>query len=145
MRSFKNMSKHNILKVVLAGATILLVIYSIFRFMETPRDTLHVKTQASLSSTELMSILSSRVDTTFNQYIDKVIAIESVITTINNKEGVYTILLRGDDKDTFVICEMQKNQNTLIKELHTGDLVMVKGVFKGFLKDAILLNCVLTD
>lgn len=138
-------NKRNFLKLVLLGGAILLVIYAIFRYIETPRDTHRVKTQASLSSNELMSILSSRVDTTFNQYIDKAIEIESVITDISMKDGVYTILLRGDDKDTFVICQMQKNQNVLIKDLHTGDPLVIKGVFKGFLKDAILLNCVVTD
>lgn len=113
--------------------------------METPRDTREIETHVSLDSNELMSRISNRVDTTFNQYIDKAIAIESVITEISNKGGVYTLLLRGDEKGTLLICQMQKNQNTLINKLDTGDTVKIKGIYKGFLKDAILLNCIITE
>ncbi|MFC4634906.1 hypothetical protein ACFO3O_13380 [Dokdonia ponticola] len=137
------MSKSGIFKIILLGCSALLFIYAIFRYLETPEDTHNVKTQVSLSSNELISLMSNKVDSSFYQYVDKAIEIESVIKEINKKEGVYTLLLSGDDKDTLIICEMQKNQNVHIQKLTIGDPIVVKGVFKGFLKDAVLLNCII--
>ena len=137
------MSRGGIYKGIVLGCAALLFIYAIFRYIEAPEDTHHVKTQASLSSNELISLMSNKADSTFYQYVDKAIEIESVIKEINNKEGVYNLLLHGDDKDTLVICEMQKNQNVHIQKLNIGDPVVIKGVFKGFLKDAVLLNCII--
>lgn len=137
------MRRGGIFKIILLGCSALLFIYAIFRYIEVPEDTNNVKTQASLSSNELISLMSNKVDSTFYQYIDKAIEIKSVIKEINKKEGVYTLLLSGDDKDTLIICEMQKNQNLHIQKLNIGDPVVIKGVFKGFLKDAVLLNCII--
>lgn len=137
------MSRGGIYKKILLGCSAFLFIYAIFKYIEKPEDTHNVKTQASLSSNQLISLMSNKVDSTFYQYVDKAIEVESVIKEINKREGVYTLLLGGDDKDTLVICEMQKNQNVHIQKLNIGDPVIIKGVFKGFLKDAILLNCII--
>lgn len=137
------MSRSGVFKGILLGCIAILCIYAIFRYIETPEDTQNVKTQASLSSNELISLMSNKVDSTFYKYVDKAIEIESVIKEINKKEGVYTLLLSGDDTDTLIICEMQKNQNVHIQKLTIGDPIVIKGVFKGFLKDAVLLNCII--
>lgn len=137
----KRWSIIEICKLLLLGCCLFLVAYGIYIYTETPRDTSRVRTEASLSSIQLMS---SSEDSTIYQYLDKAIEIESVIKEISIKDGVYTLLLNGNYKDTFIICEMQKNQNLIVKKLNTGDRVVIKGVFKGFLKDAVLLNCVIT-
>ncbi len=136
------MNRRKIYKLFGIGSIVLLTIYGIFRYFETPKDTRRIRTEASLNSKELISIMSNKADSTLYQYIEKAIEIESVIKEITFKEGKYTLLLHGDDNNTFILCEMQKNQNDLIKKLQVGDVVVVKGVLKGFLKDAILLNCI---
>jgi hypothetical protein len=51
--------------------------------------------------------------------------------------------LKGDDIGIFVLCQMQEDQNQDLVLLEEGDHVRVKGILKGFLKDAIMLNCII--
>ncbi len=122
-----------------------LLFYGVYRFVEKPKDTEDVTAVAHIDQGELVAILQSKVDSTFNQYLEKAITIQSQITQVNYRDGVYSLLLQGDQKDTFIICQMQPNQNRAVTTYKVGDTVMVKGVFKGFLKDAVLLNCILLN
>ncbi|WP_370449472.1 hypothetical protein [Aquimarina sp. BL5] len=51
----------------------------------------------------------------------------------------------GDNKYSGVLCDMQSDQTVGIRKLKKGQKIMLKGVCKGFLKDAILLNCMLIN
>ncbi|MBE14721.1 MAG: hypothetical protein CL867_00570 [Cytophagaceae bacterium] len=136
----KHLQKSLLLTVFTIGLCTLL--YGVYRFMETPKDTRDVTAVAHIEQGELLTILQTKVDSTFNQYLEKAITIESQITQIQYREGTYSLLLQGDQKDTFIICQMQPNQNRAVNNYKVGDTVTVKGVFKGFLKDAVLLNCI---
>jgi len=75
--------------------------------------------------------------------IEVVIAIEGIVHEINNFNDRYTILLKGDKvSETYVICDMNTNHINTTKTVKSGDSIVVKGLLKGFLKDAIMLNCV---
>ncbi len=65
------------------------------------------------------------------------------INTLNNKQTIF--LANSDGGNSSVLCDMQQNQINQIQKLKVGDTIRVKGVFKGFLKDVILLNCVITN
>jgi len=123
--------------------TVLISVYGLYRYLETERDTGKVKTEGSFSSDEISVLMSSKTDSTFYQYVEKAIEVESEIKEITFREGVYTLILQGGYNNIFLLCEMQKNQNDLVKDLKAGDMVVVKGVFKGFLNDAILLHCII--
>ncbi|RKM87649.1 hypothetical protein D7036_24990, partial [Aquimarina sp. BL5] len=56
-----------------------------------------------------------------------------------------TVILYGDNKYSGVLCDMQSDQTVGIRKLKKGQKIMLKGVCKGFLKDAILLNCMLIN
>ena len=43
------------------------------------------------------------------------------------------------------MCEMQADQLEKIKNIKEDDIVTVKGIFKGVLLDAILLNCIIIN
>ena len=108
-----------------------------------PRDTSRIKTKAKLSSKELLQKTSRSDSLLLNDYIEKAIEVTGPIKDITVKDNKVTILLHGDHDSKLVICEMQTNQNKYMDQLSEGDIVNIKGVFKGVLLDPILLNCIL--
>ncbi len=76
---------------------------------------------------------------------EQLVEIEGRIKEINTRNSRHTILLKGKkDAPPYIICDMQTGQEKEIKLLKENDTIKVKGVFKGFLKDAVFLNCMIT-
>ncbi len=99
----------------------------------------------TISAKNLISFFKENKEHYATLYVDKVIAIEGIIKEINYINNRHTILLRGDKEDlSLVICDMQTDQTQKTKSLKRGDTVLLKGVFKGYLKDAVFLNCVIS-
>ncbi|MBC31655.1 MAG: hypothetical protein CMH48_12535 [Muricauda sp.] len=77
---------------------------------------------------------------------EKIVEIEGVIKEINSLNNRITILLEGGAAESAcVICDMQADQTDDLKDYRPKDTIRLKGVFKGFLKDAIFLNCVISQ
>nr|WP_299068638.1 hypothetical protein [uncultured Allomuricauda sp.] len=77
---------------------------------------------------------------------ESIIEFEGLIKEINTKNNRFTILIEGGDpKMSNIICDMQPNQKEGLTDLEPTDTIRIKGVFKGFLKDAIFLNCVISE
>ncbi len=77
---------------------------------------------------------------------EKIVEIEGTIKEINSINNRMTILLEGGaDESACVICDMQTDQTQGIKNFRPKDTIRLKGVFKGFLKDAIFLNCIISQ
>lgn len=108
-------------------------------------DTRKAKTEISLTANELLKELNGNEEERFGQYIEKALEIEGTVYQVTYKAGKYSLLLRGDKIDALILCEMQKDQASLIELLEIGDEVRVKGILKGFLMDAILLNCIVLE
>jgi hypothetical protein len=76
---------------------------------------------------------------------EQLVEIEGRIKEINTLNSRYTILLKGShDESPYIICDMQAGQEKELNLLQENDTIKVKGIFKGFLKDAIFLNCMIT-
>ena len=76
---------------------------------------------------------------------EQLVEIEGRIKEINTRNSRHTILLKGKkDAPPYIICDMLTGQEKEIKLLKENDTIKVKGVFKGFLKDAVFLNCMIT-
>ncbi len=77
---------------------------------------------------------------------EKIVEIEGTVKEINRLNDRITIILEGGaDESACIICDMQTNQTTGLKKIKPKDTIRLKGVFKGFLKDAIFLNCVISQ
>ena len=63
------------------------------------------------------------------------------VSFLNNTN---TIILLGDE-NSGIICDFSQNQTKEIKALTKNQTVIIKGIYKGFLKDVILLNCLLIN
>lgn len=109
------------------------------------KDTSRIKTKAKLSTNELLDRTTNSDSLLLNDYIEKAIEVTGPIKDITTKDNKTTILLHGGHASKLVICEMQTNQNKYMDQLSKGDVVNIKGVFKGVLLDAILLNCILIE
>lgn len=124
---------------------IVLVLGYLSFFKKDTFDTQNSNAVEMISAESLISFSSNDKDRYTSLYINKVIVIEGIIKDINYINNRHTILLGGDqEKLSLVICDMQINQTDKTQSLKQGDTVLLKGVFKGFLKDAVFLNCVLS-
>lgn len=76
----------------------------------------------------------------------QIIQVSGYVKEVNLLNERITLLLKTEqDTGPYMICDLQPNQKQRIDQLQVNDFVKVKGVFKGFLKDAIFLHCIITD
>jgi len=98
----------------------------------------------TLDANALTKLITNKTDTMLHP--EAVIEIEGAIKEINYLNDRTNILLNLDtDQNTMIICDMQGNQDTKIQSLKVQDTVKLKGIYKGILKDVILLNCVISQ
>ncbi len=141
--NYRNIHKLIIVSILLLTAIVISIIA--YKVLEVKPDTRTVETHKSLTSKELFAGLQSRSSGDLIDYIEKAIEVEGVVKEINHRDNLYTILLEGDNYNRQIICEMQPDQNFEILKLKIGDKIIVKGILKGFLMDAILLNCIIAQ
>lgn len=104
-----------------------------------------VNTHAQLSPNEFISLFDSIDGNQVKGYVDKAIEIKGILKKVTLRENKYTLFIHCDKEGQFIMCEMQTDQIAKIKSIQTDEIVTVKGIFKGVLLDAILLNCILID
>lgn len=92
-------------------------------------------------------IATAQVDQSLfsDAYADKVLEVKGKILEINHLNNRTTVILEGEGKNgPTVICDLIKGQTETITGFNVADTVVVKGIYKGFLKDAIFLNCIIS-
>jgi len=105
-------------------------------------QTQKIKSVTALSANKID--LNSEIDLKkFNHYIEKAINIEGEIKDIKEHETHYTLVLKAKNKKTSIICKMQDDQIENINTLQIGETITIKGIYKGYLIDMILLNCII--
>ena len=124
---------------------LLLLCCFVYFFINRTQDTRLIDTKARFTTNEIISFLDEEDDTSLDSYIEKAIEIKGVLKETNLKRGKYTLLLAGKSNQRLILCEMQDDQQSKIQQLKKDSTVVVKGIFKGVLLDAILLNCIIID
>nr|WP_246615870.1 OB-fold putative lipoprotein [Aquimarina litoralis] len=89
----------------------------------------------------LVDLYSKDEDKANSHYKNKIIEVTGIVKEISFLNNRNTILLKGNTTKSSVICDMQLNQTAILRKLKKDDVVKIKGVCKGYLKDVILLNC----
>ncbi len=75
---------------------------------------------------------------------ENVISVEGIVKDINFLNNRMTIVLSSvRPGDASVLCDMQRDQKTMLQGIDLGEKVTVKGIYKGALKDVIILNCII--
>jgi Cu/Ag efflux protein CusF len=91
-------------------------------------------------------LLLSEESTKMNIKPGQIIQVSGYVKEVNLLNERITLILKGEqDSSPYMICDFQTDQKDIIHQIKENDKVQVKGVFKGFLKDAIFLNCILTE
>lgn len=109
-----------------------------------------VPNTATLSSVETFSIeelekiaLTSKSFDKFDNYIEKAINVKGFLTKMTKQNEKYILTISSKNGKMSSICNMQADQVEKIKALKVGDEITIKGIYKGYLIDMILLNCVI--
>ncbi|MEM6687379.1 MAG: hypothetical protein AAF617_16485 [Bacteroidota bacterium] len=105
-------------------------------------DTNTIQTQETFTTNELLSKFETQQEKLAG-FIEKAIEIEGEIKEITFQDGKYSLILKGNSDISYILCEMQSNQNDAVLKLSTGQDIKLKGILKGFLLDVILLHCVI--
>ncbi|RKN05057.1 hypothetical protein D7035_21570, partial [Aquimarina sp. AD1] len=108
-------------------------------------DINNVSTEISTDSQKLTASFINDENDANLIYKDKIVEVIGVVKEVTFLNDRNTIVLEGDNKNSSVLCDMQSDQFKMVKNLKKGQKIELKGVCKGFLKDVILLNCMLIN
>ncbi len=140
---------HRKVKIMMFSLSILLLIVSIYScytiLNERPfsEDIISSSSEIAISSEGLLQDFLEDEQEANATYVEKIIEVEGKVKEVTFLNDRYTVLLHSGTNMAYVMCDMRTEQAALVKELKEGDVVRLKGIFKGFLMDAIMLNCVL--
>ncbi len=99
-------------------------------------------TSYKINSEDLVSDFITEETLTNKKFAGKIIEIKGKVKEISFLNNTNTVILFGNE-NSGIICDFNKNQTEEIKALTKNQTVIIKGICKGFLKDVILLNCLL--
>lgn len=144
MKKPTKLNKRSIVLVQLILVTSIIVILGLNIFNCNPNKmVLDTKPVKYFKIEKLIDELNFE-ENAFSDFKEHVVAIEGFVEDVNSLNNRQTVILRDkDNRNTSVICDMQKDQTVLLDSLELGDQVTIKGIFKGALKDIILLNCII--
>ena len=127
----------------------LLIGLILFRYLvtvtsEQPNtNSLTAKADHYITSEDLLDSFISNEELANKTYVEKTIEVEGIVKEVTFLNNRYTVLLQGNGSYTCIMCDMKEDQVAQVQTLAKGSSVVLKGICKGFLMDAILLNCVL--
>jgi len=144
IESLKSNSNINIgiLFVIICIAAVI-GLYAIFNYKSI--DIRKAKTEINITTNDLFENFDSDKEASFDKYIEKALEVKGTLHKVTRKGNKYSLLLRGNQIEKLVLCEMEVDQTSIVEKLEIGDEVKVKGILKGFLMDAILLNCIVLE
>ncbi|NND95310.1 MAG: hypothetical protein HKN45_10620 [Flavobacteriales bacterium] len=109
-------------------------------YFEGPRDLRHEKSEISLTAEALFEAYNTDEQNANSEYLDKVIAVQGSIKSIDSLPSP-SISLQTNDLISNIVCELAEGQN--LNQFKPGHVVTVKGQCTGFLSDVILVKCVI--
>jgi hypothetical protein len=130
-------------KIIVVFSLVIISLFLLYNYVNRGiEDTTKIQTEETFTTNELLSKFQNKQQN-LEGFIEKAIEIEGEIKEIVFQDGKYSLILKGDSDITYILCEMQSNQNDDIVKLHVGQDIKLKGILKGFLMDVILLHCVI--
>ncbi|WP_027391553.1 OB-fold protein [Aquimarina latercula] len=140
------MNRKNKITIFLLSLLLIAGAYFYIEYYNTSHiDINNASTEISTDSQKLTaSFINNENDANliYKNKIVEVVGVVKEVTFLNNRN---TIILEGENKNSSVLCDMQSDQLGIVKSLKKGQKIELKGVCKGFLKDVILLNCMLIN
>ncbi len=137
------MKKNN--KIIGLGLLLLMVVvgYLFFEvFNESGIDIRKAETDVTISAQNLVSSFLDNESLANSTYVEKTLEVSGIVKEVNYLNDRYTIFLDGGETFACLMCDMNTDQIEKIEQIVPGQTIRIKGICKGFLLDAILLNCV---
>lgn len=143
------LNMNRITKRIIIVLTILIlgVIFYWYLSYDSHINILDKKTEVHTNAENLMSSFILNKEQANSDYKEKIVEIKGIVTKVSYLNKKCTVFLEaGKNKEEgYIICDMQTNQLHNVQQIKNGDSVLIKGIFKGFLMDGIMLNCVLLN
>ncbi|MGY5352499.1 OB-fold protein [Wenyingzhuangia sp. IMCC45533] len=137
---------HKKFYIIFATLILLMSLYFIFSVNKVYRvDTRNLKTDSILKATDLTYSFIDNEIIANKKFKSKILEIEGTIKEISFKNNRHTIIIYGTANDNHVICDMKNNSNQSISSIDIHKSIKIKGLCKGFLKDVIVLNCMVIN
>ncbi|MGH1384525.1 OB-fold protein [Kordia sp.] len=130
-------------KIIVGFSLVFISLFLLYNYVNRGiADTTKIQAEEAFTTNELLSKFENKQQK-LEKFIEKAIEIEGEIKEIAFQDGKYSLILKGNSDTSYILCEMQLNQNNDILKLHAGQDIKLKGILKGFLMDIILLHCVI--
>ncbi|WP_108804179.1 hypothetical protein [Aquimarina sp. Aq107] len=140
------MNRKNKITIFLLSLLLIAGAYFYIEYYNTSHiDINNASTEISTDSQKLTASFINDENDANLIYKDKIVEVVGVVKEVTFLNDRNTIVLEGDNKNSSVLCDMQSDQFKMVKNLKKGQKIELKGVCKGFLKDVILLNCMLIN
>lgn len=124
------------------GFIFLVVIFFIGCEPGLEKDISSIEPSVYLSAEELISGLQGDQDF----YKEEVVLVTGYLVETNTKNNKFNILIKsGTNQNHYIICEMSSSFQEPINGFLKNEPISLKGILKGYLNDAVLLNCVLDN
>ena len=135
--------KKNYFYFTTAGILILCFYIGFQKITSDEIDIQNAASESLISATNLTTAYLQSEENANIKFKDKIIEVEGVVRSITFTNQRNTILLKGIKSDTNVICDFSINFKK--QSITIGQHLKIKGICKGFLKDVILLNCMILN
>jgi hypothetical protein len=125
---------------------IVLVGISIYFYLYLSFSDINITDTVSFKNTKSELLLADfkedekKADTFYTGRVIEITGIVKEVSFLNNRN---TLILQGENKNSGVICDMNSTQIDATSKITKGQKVTIKGMYKGFLKDVVMLNCIL--
>ncbi|MGK0412111.1 MAG: hypothetical protein ACJA1B_000300 [Polaribacter sp.] len=139
------MTKRNIFLVVFISFLLIFGLYCYFRIQK--EATIHMESVAAsyhVNTDDFIANFKQDEKGTNKKFAGKIIKVKGKVKEVSFLNNTNTVILFGDE-NSGIICDFDQNQTKEIKALTKNQTVTIKGIYKGFLKDVILLNCLLMN
>lgn len=137
------------IKIISTIIVLAILCYSSYIFFNLlGSDTINVRetnSYAEKKSNTLIADFTTNEEEANKIYAGKVLEVTGKVKEVSFLNNRNTLILQGEDKDTGIICDMNSDQLKSVLKISKGQRVTIKGVCKGFLKDVVMLNCILID
>lgn len=130
--------------LLLGAIVIVLSLYVHAKFQENAFvDIENISTELNISSKKLVANFLKNEEMADDAYAGKIVEITGQVKEVTFLNNRNTVILYGENNSSGIICDFGTNQSEEIRSLLKNDQVVIKGICKGFLKDVIILNCLL--
>jgi hypothetical protein len=131
-----------ILLVIAFGLCALAV--SAYIFINRPKKSIEAKkAEYTLASEQLLSEFENNEAAANTKYLDKVLLVEGIVSTVSTESGRTTVILDSGNPLSRISCELSAAESTKKITLNEGDRAKIKGICTGILMDVVLVDCVI--